>query len=59
MTDYKSLEVNDMVKDLNDGETGFVAQINPLVIEWCNEQLGTTEAGDECNLIIIAKAKET
>lgn len=59
MTDYDNLEVNDWVKDLNDGETGFVIQVRPLVIEWDNEELGILEAGDECDLVVLAKAKNT
>lgn len=59
MTDYDNLEVNDWVKDLNDGETGFVIQVRPLVIEWDNTELGILEAGDECDLVVLAKAKNT
>ena len=53
---YEDFDINDQVKDMNDGEVGYVAQVNPLVIEWDN--FGILEAGDECDLIITHKANK-
>ena len=52
---YQEFDINDQVQDLVDGEIGYVAQINPLVIDW--DKFGLLEAGDECKLVITAKAE--